>query len=97
MLTVTISFDNFAMGFASTVLITYLASLTSPSYTATQYALFSSLMSFFGKLIAGYSGEVQEAVGWTGFFIYAAATGVPAIILAFYISRNDKSLVPVKD
>jgi PAT family beta-lactamase induction signal transducer AmpG len=97
MLTVTISFDNFAMGFASTVLITYLASLTSPSYTATQYALFSSLMSFFGKLIAGYSGEVQEAVGWTGLFIYAAATGVPAIILAFYISRNDKSLVPVKD
>ena len=53
-------------------------------------------MSFFGKLIAGYSGEVQEAIGWTGFFIYAAATGLPAIVLALYISRNDEHLVPVK-
>ena len=96
MLTVTISADNFAMGFASTVLITYLASLTSASYTATQYALFSSLMSFFGKLIAGYSGEVQEAIGWTGFFLYAAATGIPAIIIAVYISRNEQRYVPVK-
>jgi PAT family beta-lactamase induction signal transducer AmpG len=97
LLTVTISFDNFAMGFASTVLITYLASLTSPSYTATQYALFSSLMSFFGKLMAGYSGEVQEWVGWTGFFVYAAATGIPAVILAVYIVRNEDRFTPVKE
>ena len=96
MLTVTISFDNFAMGFSSTVMITYLASLTSASFTATQYALFSSLMSFFGKLIAGYSGNIQESVGWVGFFLYAAAMGVPAILLAFYVSRHEAHLIPTK-
>ncbi|MDX1402903.1 MAG: MFS transporter [Woeseiaceae bacterium] len=97
MLAVTITADNVAQGFSSTILIAYLASLTSASYTATQYALLSSLMSFFGKLIAGYSGNVQEAIGWTGFFLYAAATGIPAIILALYISRNADQLVPLKE
>jgi MFS transporter, PAT family, beta-lactamase induction signal transducer AmpG len=93
MLTVTISADNFAMGFAGTVFIAYLSSLTSPLFTATQYALFSSISSFVGKLIAGFSGNVQEAVGWFGFFIYAAALGVPAIVLAIIVARHHHALV----
>lgn len=96
LLAVTITADNLAQSIAGTILIAYLASLTSASFTATQYALFSSLMTFFGKLIAGYSGEVQEAIGWTGFFIYAAATGIPAIILALYIGMHEQQLVPVR-
>ena len=87
-LTVTISFDNFAQGFSGTVFIAYLSSLTNVSFTATQYALFSSLSVFFGKLIAGWSGDVQEAVGYTGFFIYAAATGIPSIVLAIIVVRR---------
>lgn len=93
MLTVTISADNFAMGFAGTVFIAYLSSLTSPLFTATQYALFSSISSFVGKLTAGFSGNVQEAVGWVGFFLYAAALGVPAIVLAIVIARYHERLV----
>ncbi len=93
MLTVTISADNFAMGFAGTVFIAYLSSLTNPLFTATQYALFSSVSSFVGKLTAGFSGNVQEAVGWFGFFLYAAALGVPAIVLAVLIARRHHDLV----
>ena len=52
-LTITISFDNFAQGFSGTVFIAYLSSLTNVSFTATQYALFSSLSVFVGKLVAG--------------------------------------------
>ncbi|MEO1201337.1 MAG: MFS transporter [Pseudomonadota bacterium] len=87
-LTVTISFDNFAQGFAGTVFIAYLSSLTNVSFTATQYALFNFFAVFFGKFIAGYSGNVQESVGWVGFFIYAAAIGVPSIILSIVIVRH---------
>jgi len=87
MLTATISADNFAMGFSGTIFIAYLSSLTNVSFTATQYALFSSLMSLVGKFTAGYSGNVQEAIGWLGFFLYAAALGVPAIILAVIVAR----------
>ncbi len=86
-LTVTISFDNFAQGFSGTVFIAYLSSLTNVSFTATQYALFSSLSVFVGKLIAGFSGHVQELLGYEGFFLYAAATGIPSIILAIIVVR----------
>ncbi len=87
-LIVTISFDNFAQGFSGTVFIAYLSSLTNVSFTATQYALFSALSVFLGKLLAGYSGNVQEAIGWTGFFVYAAAMGIPSIILAIVVVRH---------
>ena len=96
MLTVTISADNFAMGFGGTVFIAYLSSLVNASYTATQYALMSSLMSLLGKFTAGYSGNVQEAIGWMGFFLYAAALGIPAILLAIIVSRRHDELVASK-
>ena len=93
MLTITISADNFAMGFGGTVLIAYLSSLVNQSFTATQYALMSSIMSLLGKFTAGYSGDVQEAIGWMGFFIYAAALGLPAILLAVVVARYHERLV----
>ena len=93
MLTVTISADNFAMGFGGTVFIAYLSSLVNLAFTATQYALMSSLMSLLGKLTAGFSGNVQESVGWFGFFIYAAALGIPAILLSLVVARYHDRLV----
>lgn len=96
MLTATISADNFTMGFAGTVFIAYLSSLTNLSFTATQYALLSSASTFFGKFTAGYSGNVQEMIGWTGFFLYAAAVGLPAILLSVFVARHYDRLVPEK-
>ena len=93
MLTVTISADNFAMGFGGTVFIAYLSSLVNQAFTATQYALMSSLMALLGKFTAGYSGNVQESLGWLGFFFYAAALGIPAIVLAFVVARRHDALV----
>lgn len=89
-LAVTISFDNFAQGFSGTVFIAYLSSLTNIKFTATQYALFSSLSVFFGKLVAGWSGEVQEAIGYVGFFVYAAALGIPSIVLSIVVVRHSE-------
>ncbi len=93
MLAVTISADNLAQGFGGTVLIAYLSSLTNRAFTATQYALLSSFMALFPKFLAGYSGNVQESIGWLGFFLYAAALGVPAILLAIYVARRHDRLV----
>ena len=97
MLVITISADNVAQGFSGTVLIAYLSSLTSMSFTATQYALLSSVMSLLGKFTAGYSGEVQESIGWLGFFLYAAALGIPAIMLAVIVAGRHDSLVSEVD
>jgi PAT family beta-lactamase induction signal transducer AmpG len=97
MLAVTITADNVAQGFGGTVLIAYLSSLVNASFTATQYAMLSSIMSLFPKLVAGYAGNVQEAVGWLGFFLYAAALGIPAILLAGYVGARHERYVGNED
>jgi PAT family beta-lactamase induction signal transducer AmpG len=85
---VTIGADNFAAGFTGTIFIAYLSGLTNIEYTATQYALFSSLMTLPGKLLAVGSGFIVEAIDWFGFFIYASAMGIPGILLAVIVVRR---------
>ncbi|MES1943190.1 major facilitator superfamily permease [Salinisphaera sp. PC39] len=87
-LAVTISADNLAGGMAGSAFIAYLSSLTNTRYTATQYALFSSLMTLPGKFVGGFSGVVVEAFGYAQFFIYTAIAGIPAILLAWYLMRQ---------
>ena len=87
MLAAVISVDNLSGGFASSVFIAYLSSLTNTTYTATQYALFSSLMTLPGKVIGGFSGAVVDSAGYPLFFIYAGLLGVPAILLIIYLAR----------
>jgi PAT family beta-lactamase induction signal transducer AmpG len=86
-LAVVISADNLAMGVAGTALIAYLSSLTSASYTATQYALFSSTYALPGKLLMGTSGFVVDAIGYPMFFVYTSALGIPALVMLYFLSR----------
>lgn len=88
MLVVTIMSDNLANGLASTIFIAFLSSLTSRAYTATQYALFSSLMTLPGKFLGGFSGLVVDGAGYAGFFTLSAAMGIPAVLLALWIARR---------
>lgn len=87
-LVVTISADNLAAGFTGTVFIAYLSGLTNTAYTATQYALFSSLMTLPGKIISGFSGFIVESIDWFSFFIYASGMGLPAVVLAVIVTRK---------
>ncbi len=84
-LMMTISADNFSGGLAGTVFITYLSSLTSTAYTATQYALLSSLFTLPGKFLGGFSGMIVDSSGYVMFFTYAAALGLPAIALTMFL------------
>ncbi|MBT8131606.1 MAG: MFS transporter [Gammaproteobacteria bacterium] len=88
LLALVISADNLSGGIAIAVFIAYLSSLTNVAYTATQYALFSSLMTLPAKLISGLSGMVVDAYGYVWFFIYASAIGIPAILMVLYLLRT---------
>jgi PAT family beta-lactamase induction signal transducer AmpG len=87
--------DNFGIGFAGVALVTYMSSLTSIGYTATQYALLSSAYTYVGKFAKGFSGVAVErlAVGrplldaYGLFFIGAGLLGVPALILCIFLAR----------
>ncbi len=76
-----VSADNLAGGIASAAFIAYLSSLTNVSYSATQYALFSSLMLLLPKFIAGYSGVFVDAYGYANFFTATALLGAPVLVL----------------
>ena len=89
-LAVVISADNISGGFAATAFVAYLSSLTNKAYTATQYALFSSLMTLPGKVISGFSGIVVDAEGYLTFFIVAAGLGLPAIVLVVILMRRNE-------
>jgi PAT family beta-lactamase induction signal transducer AmpG len=94
--------DNVGIAFAGVALVTYMSSLTSIGYTATQYALLSSAYTYVGKFAKGFSGVMVErlAVGrplleaYGLFFIGAGLLGLPALILCIFLSRAARESAP---
>ena len=82
-----ISADNLASGMASAAFIAYLSGLTNISYSATQYALFSSMMLLAPKWLAGFSGVFVDAHGYETFFTATAMLGLPVVALVAWAAR----------
>jgi PAT family beta-lactamase induction signal transducer AmpG len=91
MLALVVGADNLSGGMAGSAFIAYLSGLTNKAYTATQYALFSSLMLLPAKFIGGFSGDVVDAQGYVFFFIYSAMLGLPAILLILYLMKRNRT------
>lgn len=83
-----LSGDNLANGFGGTVLVAFMSGLTSRGYTATQYALLSSLANLPGKLLAGASGVLVEHVGYRGFYILTTFSVIPALLLLMWLRKR---------
>jgi PAT family beta-lactamase induction signal transducer AmpG len=82
-----VSADNLASGIASAAFIAYLSNLTNVSYSATQYALFSSMMLLAPKFVAGFSGDYVDAFGYAHFFTATSLLGLPVLALVWLASR----------
>lgn len=78
--------DNISAGIASAAFVAYLSGLTSVSFTAMQYALYTSLMTLAPKLIAGYSGSMVDSLGYPTFFVVTALMGLPVLLLIAWIA-----------
>jgi PAT family beta-lactamase induction signal transducer AmpG len=87
LLTVVIAADNMSAGLASAAFIAFLSSLTNISFTAMQYAIFSSMMTLFPKLMGGYSGGIVDSWGYANFFILTTLMGLPVLLLVWYAGR----------
>jgi PAT family beta-lactamase induction signal transducer AmpG len=93
--------DDFGIAFASVALVTYMSSLTSLGYTATQYALLSSAYTYLGKFTKGFSGVAVEHLavgrtlleGYALFFIGAGLLGVPALVLCLFLAHASRQPV----
>lgn len=90
---VTIGADNLAGGYAGSVFIAFMSTLTNRKFTASQYAIFSSLYAFSGKFLAGFSGILADAIEYEKFFMVTALFGVPAllcVIIGWYVDLIPK-------
>jgi len=87
MLYLVISVDNLSAGLASAAFVAFLSSLTNIQFTAMQYAIFSSLMTLFPKILGGYSGSIVDSLGYSHFFMLTALLGLPVLVLVWQ-ARN---------
>jgi PAT family beta-lactamase induction signal transducer AmpG len=81
--------ENLTGGMALTALVTYLSSLCSPGFTATQYALLASLASLGRTVVASSGGALSEKIGWVRFFLLTSVVGLPALVLFLWIGPRD--------
>ncbi|MDB5486437.1 MAG: transporter, partial [Reyranella sp.] len=104
-LAIAISIDNLVSGMTGSVFIAFLSGLTNTAYTATQYALFSSIMTLPGKLMGGSSGWIVDRLqaefstthkfgGYAIFFVYTTLLGLPALVLAIIARRHFEKETP---
>jgi len=88
MLYIVIAADNLSAGLASAAFIAFLSSLTNVSFTAMQYAIFSSLMLLLPKILGGYSGTMVETMGYQQFFLLTALMGIPVLLLIVWANKR---------
>ena len=97
MLVVTISGDNFSSGLATTAFVAYLSSLTNLQFSATQYALLSSIMLLLPRLLGGYSGALVEQVGYQQFFVLTTLLGIPTLLMIIWQWRQPAPAVQAEN
>ena len=90
---VAVGVEGLAYSFAQVVLITYMSSLVSTEFAASQFALMTSLCALPGSLLAGASGFVIERTGFQDFFIGTSLIGIPVALLAWFVWRKHPPVV----
>jgi len=85
---IVISADNLSAGIASAAFVAFLSSLTNISFTAMQFAIFTSLMTLLPKILGGYSGTMVDAIGYSNFFLVTALMGIPVLLLIIIAARR---------
>jgi len=88
MLYTVIGIDNLSAGLASAAFVAFLSSLTNISFTAVQYAIFSSIMTLLPKIIGGYSGTIVESTSYSHFFMITFLMGIPVLLLIWIAGRK---------
>lgn len=92
----TIAGDNLSQGFGGTVLVAFMSTLVSTRYTATQYALMSSLANLPGRLLGGLSGFMVEATSYTAFFISSTFSVLPTLLVLAWLWNRFKATAPAE-
>jgi PAT family beta-lactamase induction signal transducer AmpG len=88
MLYAQVGVENFTDGLADAAFVTYLTALTNRAFSATQYALLSSLAAVPLRFLGGWSGQLAEAMGWHNFFLLTTAAALPALCIMLWLLKR---------
>jgi len=88
MLYAQVGVENFTDGLADAAFVAYLTSLTNRAFSATQYALLSSLAAVPLRFLGGWSGQLAEGMGWTPFFLLTTVAALPALFIMLWLLRH---------
>ena len=90
-LTLTIAVENITTGMGTTAFVAYLSSLCNVAYTATQYALLTSLMAFSRTVMSSGAGWLADRVDWVTFFIITTLVALPGLMLLAWMMRRQRA------
>lgn len=93
-LAVAVIFEDVSAGMGSAAFIAYLSSITNKSYTATQFAILSSIATLGRNFFSGFTGHMVKFLGWEFFFYTCALIALPGLILLIIVQRKSSSLLP---
>ena len=93
---IVVTVENFISGLATTALVAYISSLCNKSYTATQYALLSSVMGASRDIFSSTSGIVAQFLGWKLFFVVSAFMSLPSLIIILFCLKSEKTACKIK-
>jgi len=87
-LMIAISIENMASGMGDAALVGYLSYLCNKQFSATQYALLSSLSGLFSHTIVGFGGSIMKVMGWDNYFIMTVFLAIPGLLLLLYLNKK---------
>ncbi len=89
LLVVTIGLENVTGGMGSAAFVAYLSSLCHVAYTATQYALLSSLMAVPRTILSASGGWFADQLGWIAFFLFTTVAALPGLVVLWWLMRRE--------
>lgn len=87
-LSLAVIFEDVSAGMGTAAFVAYISSVTDKRYTATQFALLSSLAGLGRNFFSGFTGDMVKAMGWAPFFYFCSLVAIPGLILLYFIQRQ---------
>ncbi|MGZ3691771.1 MAG: AmpG family muropeptide MFS transporter, partial [Pseudobdellovibrio sp.] len=89
-LAVTVLLEDISTGMGTAAFVTYLSTMTNKKFTATQYAILSSVATLGRNFFSGFSGDLVKLLGWTPFFISCGLMCIPGMVLLYLLSKKQE-------
>jgi PAT family beta-lactamase induction signal transducer AmpG len=87
-------FEDMSSGMGSAAFVAFMAALTNRKYTATQYAILSSIATLGRNFFSGFAGDMVKGLGWAPFFYVCALIALPGLFMLVWMRKHTADVAP---